>query len=79
MRATPEAGSGQVPGEGSGQALQGRELKVKNEVGALATSINYDSNRTYIDRFGFKGRPDWSQLPSFLNQTREPGDWRTRG
>ena len=41
MRATPEASSGQVPEAGSGQALQFRGLKVKNEVGALATSIIY--------------------------------------
>ena len=42
MRATPEASSGQVPEAGSGQALQCRGLQVKNEVGALATSIIYE-------------------------------------
>ena len=37
----PEANYGRVPEAGSGQALHGRGNKVKNEVGALATSIFY--------------------------------------
>ena len=52
MRATPEASSGQVPEAGSGQALQGRERKVKNEVGALATSIIYQPQPFSIAEFG---------------------------
>ncbi len=52
MRATPEASSGQVPEAGSGQALQCRGLKVKNEVGALATSIIYELKAFSIAEFG---------------------------
>jgi hypothetical protein len=53
MRATPEASSGQVPEAGSGQALQFRGLKVKNEVGALATSIIYKPKAFSIAEFVF--------------------------
>jgi hypothetical protein len=53
MRATPEASSVQVPEAGSGQALQVRGLMVKNEVGALATSIIYQLKDFSIAKFGF--------------------------
>ena len=56
MGATPEASSGQVPEAGSGQALQGRGLKVKNEVGTLATSIIYEPKAFSIAEFGMKVR-----------------------
>ncbi len=52
MRATPEASSGQVPEAGSGQALKCRGLKVKNEVGALATSIIYELKAFSIRNLG---------------------------
>ena len=57
MRATPEASSGQVPEAGSGQAIQCRGLKVKNEVGALATSIIYELKAFSIAEFGFITSP----------------------
>jgi hypothetical protein len=50
---------GQVPEAGSGQALQGGGRKVKNEVGALATSIIYQPKAFSIADFGFK----FFQLP----------------
>jgi len=46
MSATPEACSG--------QALQGGGRKVKNEVGALATSIIYEPKAFCIAEFGLK-------------------------
>jgi hypothetical protein len=44
LRATPEASSGQV--------LHGRRLNVKNEVGALATSIIYEPKAFSIAESG---------------------------
>jgi hypothetical protein len=46
MRATPEASSG--------QALQGGGRKVKNEVGALATSIIYEPKAFSLAESGLK-------------------------
>ena len=53
IRATPETSSGQVPELGSGQAFQSRALKVKNKVGALATSIIEEPKAFSIAEFGF--------------------------
>jgi len=44
LRATPEASSGQV--------LHGRRLNVKNEVGAIATSIIYEPKAFSIAESG---------------------------
>ncbi len=46
MRATPEASSG--------QAIQGGGRKVKDEVGALATSIIYEPKAISIPEFELK-------------------------
>ena len=49
----PEASSEQVPEAGSGQALQWGGRKMKNEAGALATSIISEPNDFSIAEFGF--------------------------